>query len=111
MKKQIEKYVTYNLRETYHEFGRYEFKIVLSPKHFKNGHMSEVSIVDCAGRPVETELKKWGRKINCTFLFDDSVEEGVCNVSLLLKDDERSTSVSGSLRFWTIKPQGDQQDA
>lgn len=98
-----EKFVVYNLRETYHELGSYEFKVVLNPKFFKNSHRSELTLVDSDGRPMRYEVKKWGRKINCAFTIDPSVADGVSQAYLKLlteKDDE----VAGRLIFWVIKP-------
>ena len=94
--------VVYNLREIYHELGLYELKIVLDPKLFKNSHLSEMTIVDSDGNGIKHELRKWGRKMSCTFNFDQSVPDGVCTVSLALVDDE-GRKLSQRFSFWTIK--------
>lgn len=102
MPRQIEKYVAYNLREIYHELGEYEFKIVLNPKLFKNSHESEMHLVDSDMKPMRYTVKKWGRKINCQFIIDGNVADGVSQISILLKDvNDDVTPVR--LKFWVIK--------
>lgn len=98
-----QKYVLYNLRETYHELGDYEFKIVLDPRFFKNGHLSELSGVDSDGKALPLDVQKWGRKINCRFRLDKNVSDGVSVVSMKLKDDE-GYETCGRISFWVIKP-------
>lgn len=97
------KFQVYNLRETYHELGEYEFKIVLHPRFFKNSHLSELVLVDSDGKEMKHETKKWGRKINCHFVIDPSVADGVSICTLQLKDDKERL-VPGRLTFWVIKP-------
>lgn len=101
--KPSDKFVVYNLRETYHELGEYEFKVVLSPKYFKNSHISEMQLVDSDGKTMRFELKKWGRKMNCIFIVDETSADGVASARLQLKDD-RGNIVPGHLTFWIIKP-------
>lgn len=98
-----QKFVLYNLRETYHELGEYEFKVVLDPRSFKNGHLSEVTCVDSDGKPMRFEVQKWGRKINCKFVVDRTVSDGVSIVKMILRDDEGHEH-SGRTSFWVIKP-------
>jgi len=98
----VRKFVIYNLRETYHELGKFDFKIVLDPKFFKNGSLSEVKLTDSDGRDMKYTTEIWGRKINCTFCLDRTVPDGVSTVKMLLRDDsghEMSTQAS----FWIIK--------
>lgn len=98
-----QKFVLYNLRETYHELGNYEFKIVLDPRSFKNGHLSELLCLDSDGKPMKFEYEKWGRKINCKFLIDKSVADGVSTIKMNLKDDSGHQH-EGRASFWIIKP-------
>lgn len=104
MSRPIEKFVVYNLRETYHELGTYEFKIVLNPRFFKSSHYCDMSLVDSDGRPINFKLERWGRKINCSFDINSRVADGVSHVRLALKSSETSNISSGSLSFWIIKP-------
>lgn len=103
MSSDVDRFVVFNLREIYHELGEYEFKIVLSPKSFKNSHLSDVTISDSDGRSILQSTKKWGRKINCVFRIDESVSDGVSVIRLFLKDKE-GCSLSRSLSFWIVKP-------
>ncbi|MHB8407934.1 MAG: hypothetical protein ACYDHY_07610 [Acidiferrobacterales bacterium] len=99
----LEKYLVYNLRETYHELGQYEFKVVLSPKLFRNSHLSSLTLVDSDGKAMSFELNKWGRKMNCSFVVDKNVADGVSTVKLSLVDDKEQPH-DALLRFWVIKP-------
>jgi hypothetical protein len=103
MPRNPEKFVVYNLRETYHELGQYEFKVVLNPKFFKNSHRSELILVDSDGKPMRFDVKKWGRKINCSFTIDPTVADGVSQAHLKLLT-EKEELVAGRLTFWVIKP-------
>lgn len=102
MASKLDKYVVYGIRETYHELGKYEFKIVLSPKYFKNGHTSEILFVDSDGKPMKSSVENWGRKINCSFVIDNTVSDGVSVVKIDLKDG-KGKSITGRLSFWVIK--------
>src|SRR6516225_4075534 len=99
--KPSERFGVYKLRETYAELGEYEFKVVLSPRHFKNSHLSEMTLVDSDGQPMRFELKKWGRKMNCVFIIDEMTSDGVAAARLQLKDDRGNVS-PGQLTFWVI---------
>lgn len=103
MARPVEKFVAYNLRETYHELGEYEFKVVLHPRVFKNSHESSLSLVDSDGKPMSFVIKKWGRKINCSFTVDENVADGV-SVARLEMRDERGEIHQGRFSFWVIKP-------
>ena len=96
------KFVAYNLRETYAELGEYEFKVVLSPKHFKNSHSSELSLRDSDGKTMRHEVNRWGRKMNCKFTIDDDCSDGVAACRLVLRDDRGRETVQ-QLTFWIIK--------
>ena len=95
-------FIVYNIRETYHELGEYEFKIVLSPSKYKNAHDSDVRITDSDGNLMEFEANKWGRKINCKFKIDENVADGVSSVLLDLRRHD-GTLLQSRLYFWVIK--------
>ena len=103
MSKDIDKFIVYNIRETYHELGEYEFKVVLNPDVFKNSHTSELSLVDSDGKQIMNTVKKWGRKMNCSFVIDGDVADGVASVKMLLRDEAGSESRCGFI-FWVLKP-------
>jgi hypothetical protein len=102
MRKSPAKFLVYNLRETYHEPGRFEFKIVLNGRFFRNSHLSEVEIVDSDGKPMRHEVSKWGRKINCVFVIDDRVSDGVAHARLTLVP-ERGEKIKERVSWWVIK--------
>lgn len=88
-----------NMRDTYHELGRHEFKIVLNPKKFKNYEGVTVKIIDSDGKNIPNEIKFWGVKINCVIDLDDNVADGVATVYLEAKDQK----IHEMLTFWVIK--------
>jgi hypothetical protein len=98
-----DKFVVFNLRETYHELGEFEFKIVLNPRNFKNSHLSDLVVTDSSGQSMKYSIKKWGRKINCSFVIDQNSAEGRSHVKLSLRDSKEQL-VEGHLMFWVIKP-------
>ncbi len=97
------KYVIYNLRETYHELGQFDFKIVLDPRFFKNGHLSDVTLIDSDGKKMDCHVEKWGRKINCGFVVSAKVPDGVATVNMTLRDDA-GKELTTRAQFWVIKP-------
>lgn len=97
------KFVIFNLRETYHELGKFDFKIVLDPRFFKNGHLSDVTLVDSDGKKIDCDVEKWGRKINCVFSVTDQVPDGVTTVNMILRDDG-GKELTTRTQFWVIKP-------
>lgn len=95
-------FVIYNIRETYHELGRYEFKLVLDPACFRDSHFCSVSAVDPDGKPFPMDVKHWGRKMNCSFELTESVPDGVVVANFDLRN--ASGSFPARLTFWVVKP-------
>lgn len=93
------KYQVYGLDETYPELGSYSFKIVLNPRFFKAGHELDVVVVDSDRKPMKYDVKKWGRKLNVTFVIDQQVADGVAFASIVKGGQE-----VGRLNWWVIKP-------
>lgn len=96
-------YVTYNLRETYHELGTFEFKIVLDPSMFKDSHMCEIHGVDSDGTRLPLEVKRWGRKMNCVMVVSPAVADGVAVMTMRLRNEE-GLDVNERLTCWIVKP-------
>lgn len=95
-------FVIYNLRQTYHEQGEYNVKVVLNPKRFKNCHGSSIRLVDASNQPMKFELNPWGRKLNVNFTIDHSTAEGISGAYLNLIDS-RGRTVTGSFMFWVVQ--------
>lgn len=102
MAKSVDKFIVYNLRETYHELGEYEFKVVLNPRYFKNSHNSELIVFDSDRKVIRQETNKWGRKMNCKFRIGHDVSDGVAVVELILRSERDEHPAR--LTFWVIKP-------
>lgn len=96
-------YVVYGLREIYSELGEYEFKVVLDPKQYSDGHESEMDLVDSDGNQMRYTLRKWGRKLNCVFTVDLKTADGVSSINMELKD-KKGLINRCRLSMWIIKP-------
>lgn len=94
--------ITIDLRETYHEKGEYSFKIVLNPSLFKNSLDCCLNMVDANGNAIKHDVKKWGRKVICTFNIDDKTANGISAAYVDLKDKDQKT-YKELLKFWVIK--------
>lgn len=95
-------FVVMNLRETYHELGEYEFKVVLSPKHFKSSHVSEFMVVDSDGKEMSTDIGRWGRKVIIKFRIDEGVSDGVSALKMQLVT-ETGKKYQRNVTWWVIK--------
>lgn len=93
------KYQVYNLLETYHELGDYQFKIVLNPRFYRTGHEFRIEMFDSSNRPMNYKFEVWGRKINVAFSVNDNVSDGVAYANIM-----RGEKYVGRLTFWVIKP-------
>ena len=69
----VPRFQVYGLAQTYPELGEYSFKVVLNPRLYKSGQDFDVCIVDSDRKPVKFELKRWGRKLNVTFVIDEAL--------------------------------------
>lgn len=98
-----ERYVVYGLNEIYHEFGSYEFKIVLNEKYFKSSLGCDLTIMDSDRNPVRFELSRWGRKMRVTFSIDENVADGISTIDISLMNKSGKIT-EDRLFFWTIKP-------
>lgn len=96
-------FVVYGLRETYAELGEYEFRVVLDPRTYSDCHESNLSIVDSDGNRMVHTLRRWGRKMNCSFVVDEETADGVSSINLELKSNDGSINKS-RLSMWIIKP-------
>lgn len=95
-------FIVTNLLGTYAFLGEHEFKISLNPKKFKNSQSADVHLLDSDGRAIGYALKRWGRKIVCTFWLDENVSDGVAAVKLTLCD-AKNRRHDHMLHFWVIK--------
>jgi hypothetical protein len=93
-------FVVYNLKETYYDYGLYDFKIVLDSKFYKNGHGLSFELRDSSGSLMKYSAEIWGRKVNCKFVFDESVSDGVCH-GVLTSPDQK---VICKVNFWIVRP-------
>ncbi len=85
------------LHETYHQKGEYSFKIVFSQDKFHNCHDVSVEFIDPSGSAMSVDVKRWGRKMVCSFCIDDRVPDGVVAVRLTIGTKKVTRS------FWVIK--------
>jgi hypothetical protein len=96
--------VVLGLDETYPELGEYEFKVALDPDRFQNSHHCDVHMIDSDGNPIKCVVRRWGRKMNCTFTIDPNVADGVSTILVSLKEDELASVITVRYSCWIIKP-------
>lgn len=89
--------VVYDLCETYHRVGTFQFKIVLD-KTFKNGHDITIEMFDPENNQIPVLIETWGRKINCTFSISNTIQDGVCLLKINIPGKLEET-----LQYWIIK--------
>jgi len=94
--------VVLNFRDTYHEVGDYEFKIILDPKRFKNGHRATIRMMNADRKEVSLDVNRWGRKINCFFSINDDDPSGVYVVNFRINDDD-GNEIDKTFHCWVIK--------
>ena len=102
MKKFDGNIVVFDLLDTYHELKEHCFKIVLSPKIFKNSHDVMVEMLDANNEPLELDVRRWGRKINCTFDLTKSVPDGVCVIKMKASTGS-GKKITETFHCWVIK--------
>ena len=93
------RYQVYNIRETYHELGEYQFKVVLNPRFYRTGHDFRVEMFDSANQPMRYSFEVWGRKLNVKFVVDGGVSDGVAHADIFRGDNRVAR-----LNYWIIKP-------
>lgn len=93
------KYQVYNLLETYHELGEYQFKIVLNPRFYKTGHEFKVELFDSSRKPMKGSFEIWGRKINVKFVIDPDVSDGIAFADIIVGNNQL-----GRVNWWIVKP-------
>lgn len=103
MKKITQDFVVIGKRETYHELGEYSFKIVLSPDVYKSSHESSFDVRDSANKQMSFDIKKWGRKMICSFVIDGNTSDGVSVVMFTLVD-KFGKRRDATLPMWIVKP-------
>jgi hypothetical protein len=88
-------------RDTYHELGPHEMKLVVDTARFVP-HSSSIEVVASDGTPIESGLRFWGNKLNCSFNLRDGLPDGVArmDVRLCRRDDGRY--VTHPVYFWVI---------
>ena len=94
-------YIVYNARETYHEAGEYDLKIVLNPSYFDNCHQATFEVMGPDRRPLESSVKRWGRKMICSFVIRPESAEGVA-VARFSLIDRKGHVREGVISFWIV---------
>ena len=93
------KYQVYSMRETYHELGEYQFKVVLNSRFYRTGHDFSVEMFDSSNQRMNFKYEIWGRKLNITFVIDKNVSDGVAYVNVM-----KGNNKIARLSTWVIKP-------
>lgn len=103
MSRNTDHFVVFNIRETYHELGEYDFKIVLDPAKFKTSQLLSYKMLDSDMKSMDFSVQKWGRKLNCRFKIDPNVSDGVSYFYAVVTNS-KGEEEKIQLKFWVIKP-------
>ena len=95
-------FVVHNLRETYHELGQFEFKVIVNPRIAKTAQALDISVCDSDGRPIAFEARRWGTKLRCKITIDETVSDGVAQAIVSIKRENGSVTRE-MFQFWVVK--------
>lgn len=88
----------YGIRETYHELGEHEFRVVLDPSIDISPRECSFAAFDPDGKPMESSCRSWGSKIKCKFKFGPETPDGVAVGRLVARGEQ-----IGRFTWWVIK--------
>jgi hypothetical protein len=91
-----------NLLEVYAHPGQQDVKFIIDPRESVGIDHVGVSMSDSDGRPMDFTFKRWGTKLNLSFVIDGSTPDGVSIIDVTLRG--RSIGeVRERFSLWTIK--------
>lgn len=94
-------FVVIGKRDTYHELGDHEFKLVVDTARFVP-HSSSISVVSHDGKPIDSRVRFWGNKLNCAFNLHDGLADGVARMDVQLCQRSDGRYVTHPVFFWII---------
>lgn len=90
-----------SLQDVYVQPGRYSAKLMIDPELSPEINDVDVSIRNADGSPFDFTYRRWGTKLNVTFLIDDGTPDGVATVDVSMTG--RSRNIQKRFCFWIVK--------
>lgn len=90
-----------SLREAYVEPGEYEAKIMIDPEVSPEISEVEVGMWNSDGSPIKHTYKRWGTKLNLSFVIDSDTPDGVVTIDVRLSG--KSHKLNKRFCFWHVK--------
>ncbi|HEU5118690.1 MAG TPA: hypothetical protein VFT74_19000 [Isosphaeraceae bacterium] len=90
-----------NLREVYQLPGEFTVKMMIDPALSQVIEGVEVDVRNSDGRKMQHSAKRWGTKLNVTFVIDDSTPDGVSVIDVTMR--RRGQLSRERFGFWVVK--------
>lgn len=90
------------LREVYAQTGSYSAKFILDPARSNQIDDIKVRMTNSDGLPMDFEFKRWGTKINLSFIIDERTPDGVSIIDITMSG-KNVTEVRERFSCWVIK--------
>lgn len=93
--------VAVNLADVYASQGTHDAKLMIDPRVSQEIESVDVTVRNSDGTPLEYTYKRWGTKLNISFVIDERTPDGVATIQVSLKGRRRE----GTERFcfWIVK--------
>lgn len=93
--------VPVDLKDIYSDKGVYSVKFLVDSSISQGLTSCDVTMFDCDGQLIKSEFRRWGTKVNVSFVVDSSVPDGAAIIELLMSGS--SGTVNERFRAWVIK--------
>lgn len=93
--------VPVSLREAYVEKGEYAAKIMIDPDLSPEIDVVEVGIWNADGSPLQYSYRRWGTKLNLSFVIDEKTPDGVVTIDVHMTG--RGHKINRRFCFWVVK--------
>lgn len=90
-----------SLKELYVQPGEHHVKFIIDPEMSRSVSTVEVSMWNADGTPVWHTMKRWGTKLNLSFVIDETTPDGVVTISFRLGG--KGLNINKRFCFWVIK--------
>ena len=91
-----------NLNEVYSAKGEYTAKLMIDPQVSQELESVDVTIRNADGSPLGYSFKRWGTKLNLSFVIDDLTPDGVAVIDINLMG-KRQKALHRRFCFWIVK--------
>jgi len=91
-----------NLLEVYAYPGEHAVKFIIDPAESPDVESVNVMMTNADGKPMRFSFKRWGTKVNLSFLIDEATPDGVSIIDISLSRPQVGETRE-RFDFWTIK--------